>query len=124
MSGSVVFVWDEFNSFYPELNATENKALLAFNQACLMLNNTSRSIITCVEDRKTLLYLLTAHILFLQNRGAGNVGSLSNAHEGSTSIGFSSMGKLNQSYFGQTQYGLLFCQLVGKYLSGFYVSEC
>jgi len=124
MSGSVVFSWDEFNSFYPELNANQNKALLAFKQASLVLNNTSTSIITCLEERKTLLYLLTAHILYLQNRGAGQVGALSNAHEGSTSVGFASIGKMTQTYFGQSQYGLLFWQLIAKYLSGFYVSEC
>ena len=67
MSGSVVFDFDEFNSFYPELNATSAKANMAFNLACLILNNTPCSIVECVEKRKMLLYLLTAHVLFLQN---------------------------------------------------------
>ena len=123
MSESVVFVYEEFNEIYPELNASYNKADWAFNMACIILNNTPNSVV-CDCSRKHLLYLLTAHILFLQNRGAGNVGSISNAHEGSVSVGYASLGKLGQSYFGQSQYGLLFWQLVSKYVSGFYVPEC
>lgn len=123
MSESVVFVYNEFNEIYPELNATYNKADWAFNMACIILNNTQNSIV-CDCSRKHLLYLLTAHILFLQNRGAGNVGAISNAHEGSVSVGYAGIGQLGQSYFGQSQYGLLFWQLVSKYVSGFYVPEC
>lgn len=124
MSGSVVFAWDEFSSSYPELNTTQNKAVLAFKYACLMLNNTSSSIVKCEEERKILLYLLTAHILYLQDRGVGYTGTITNAHEGSTSVGFGSMGKLNSSYLGQTQYGILFLQIANQYMSGFYVPEC
>lgn len=124
MSGSVGFNFDEFNSYYPELNATLNKAKWAFEMACLIISNTSCSIVCCEEERKRLLYLLAAHILFLQNRGAGNVGALSNAHEGSVSVGYAGLGQLGQNYFGQSQYGLLFWQLVRKYMSGFYVPEC
>ena len=123
MSESVVFVYQEFNEIYPELNASEAKAEWAFDMACLMLNNTPNSIV-CECPRKKLLYLLTAHILFLQNRGMGNVGAISNAHEGSVSVGYAGMGQLGQNYFGQSQYGVLFWQLVSKYVSGFYVPEC
>lgn len=124
MSESVIFIYDEFREIYPELNATEAKAQWAFDMACLMLNNTQNSIVCCGCDRQKLLYLLTAHILFLQNRGAGNVGMINNAHEGSVSVGYSSIGKLGENYFGQSQYGVLFWQLVSKYLSFFYVPEC
>ena len=124
MSESVVFVYGEFNEIYPELKASYNKADWAFNMACLILNNTPNSIVCCGCSRKHLLYLLTAHILFLQNRGTGNVGAISNAHEGSVSVGYAGMGNLGQSYFGQSQYGVLFWQLVSKYVSGFYVPEC
>lgn len=56
-------------------------------------------------------------------RGAGNVGTLTSAHEGSVGVGYntSSIDKLGAGWFGQTQYGLLFWQLIAKYLSGFYV---
>jgi len=124
MSESVVFVYDEFNQSYPELNASFQKAEWAFKMACLILNNTQNSIVCCDCERKELLYLLMAHILFLQNRGAGNVGMINNAHEGSVSVGYSGMGKLGETYFGQSQYGVLFWQLVSKYISFFYVPEC
>lgn len=124
MNEGVVFIYDEFNELYPELNATRTKAKWAFDMACLILNNTSRSIVCCECERKKLLYLLTAHIMFLQNRGMGNTGAISNAHEGSVSVGYSNMGRLSQDYLGQSQYGVLFWQLVAKYLSGFYIQEC
>lgn len=124
MSGSVVFNFNEFNNMYPELNAQPTQAGYDFQYATLILDNTSISIIDNLEERKLLLYLLTAHILCLQNRGAGSVGAISNAHEGSVSVGYASLGQLGQSYFGQTQYGLLFWMMVKKYMSGFYVPEC
>lgn len=123
MSESVVFNFDEFNSYYPELNATLAKAKWSFSMASLILSNTPCSIVECAEKRKQLLYLLAAHVLYLQNRGGGAVGSISNAHEGSVSVGYASLGQLGQNYFGQSQYGLLFWQLVKKYMSGFYVPE-
>lgn len=124
MSESVVFVYEEFNQIYSELNANQTKAEWAFEMACLMLNNTPNSVVCCDCQRKKLLYLLTAHILFLQNRGMGNIGAISNASEGSVSVGYAGLGQLGQSYFGQSQYGILFWQLVSKYVSGFYVPEC
>lgn len=124
MSGSVVFDYDEFKSLFPEIETTNVKAQWAFDSACLIVNNAPCSIVCCLCERKKLLYLLTAHVLYLQNRGAGSVGALSNAHEGSVSVGYASLGQLGQNYFGQTQYGLLFWQLVKKYMSGFYVPEC
>lgn len=121
MSESVVFDAEEFNATYPELNADYNQARWAFDMACLMVNNTPNSVICCACERKQLLYLLAAHILFLKNRGQGNVGKLNNASEGSVSVGYGGLGKLGESYFGQSQYGLLFWQAVSPYLSGFYV---
>ena len=121
MSESVVFSYDEFAGQYPEINTNEESAEWAFNMACLMVNNTLNSVVCCTCERKQLLYLLTAHILFLKNRGAGNVGAINNAHEGSVSVGYGSLGKLSENYLGQTQYGILFWQAVSPYLSGFYV---
>lgn len=124
MSGSVEFNYNEFIGLYPELNATKPKATLDFNLATYILTNTFHSIVGDLEERKQLLYLLTAHILCLQNRGNDAVGAISNAHEGSVSVGYASLGQLGQNYFGQTQYGLLFWMMVKKYMSGFYVPEC
>ena len=124
MNKGVVFVYNEFVTLFPEIETTEVKAQWAFDIACLIISNTPCSIVDCLCERKKLLYLLTAHVLYLQNRGGGAVGSIGNAHEGSVSVGYASIGKLGENYFGQTQYGLLFWQLVKKYMSGFYVPEC
>ena len=124
MSGSVVFNFNEFNAMYPELHADATRTGYDFQYATLILTNTSYSIVCNLEERKLLLYLLTAHILCLQNRGMDAVGAVSNAHEGSVSVGYASLGQLGQNYFGQTQYGLLFWMMVKKYMSGFYVPEC
>lgn len=124
MSEAVVLTYEEFNQSYPELNVDENAYNWAIGLAQIMLDNGPNSIICCKCNRAQLLYLLAAHLLFLKNRGAGNVGSVSNAHEGSVSVGYASLGQLGQNYFGQSQYGLLFWQLISKYMSGFYVPGC
>lgn len=121
MGGSVLFNAEEFIATYPELNADENSARWAFDMATLILNNTPNSVVCCLCERKQLLYLLAAHILFLKNRGIGNVGKVNSASEGSVSVGYGGLGKLGDSYFGQSQYGVLFWQAVSPYLSGFYV---
>ena len=108
---------------FPEVKTSEQQASSYFWIAEGIVNNTQCSFVKCPCERKRLLYLLTAHILTLTNRGAGNVGTLAGAHEGSVGVNYStaSIDKLGAGWFGQTQYGLLFWQLAAKYLSGFYV---
>lgn len=123
--GVVDFCYYKFVTLYREFeNVTEDKAKWAFEMACLILSNTPCSVVNDLCTREKLLYLLTAHVLFLQNRGVGSVGAISNAHEGSVSVGYAGLGQLGQSYFGQTQYGMMFWTMVKKYMSGFYVPEC
>lgn len=123
MTESVVFLYKEFSSMFPEVKTSEQQASSYFWIAEGIVNNTQCSFVKCPCERKRLLYLLTAHILALANRGAGNVGTLAGAHEGSVGVNYStaSIDKLGAGWFGQTQYGLLFWQLAAKYLSGFYV---
>lgn len=125
MSESVVFNFGEFSGLYPELNAEWGPSSAAFENATMILNNTPNSIVKDECERKKLLYLLTAHLMTLLKRGAGNVGTLGNASEGSVSVGYStaSIDKLNAGWFGQTQYGLMFWMATAKYRSGFYVSD-
>ena len=108
---------------FPEVKTSEQQASSYFWIAEGIVNNTQCSFVESPCERKRLLYLLTAHILTLTNRGAGNVGTLTGAHEGSVGVNYStaSIDKLGAGWFGQTQYGLLFWQLAAKYLSGFYV---
>lgn len=123
MTESVVFLYKEFSSMFPEVQTSEQQASSYFWIAEGIVNNTQCSFVENPCERKRLLYLLTAHILTLTNRGAGNVGTLAGAHEGSVGVNYStaSIDKLGAGWFGQTQYGLLFWQLAAKYLSGFYV---
>lgn len=124
MSESVKFSYGDFQSMFPELrNSTPQQAQTSFCFAEGIVNNTLTPFVK--EDclRKKLLYLLTAHIITLTNRGAGNVGTVSGAHEGSVGVDYStgSIDKLGAGWFGQTQYGLLFWQLTAKFRSGFFV---
>ena len=123
MTESVVFSYREFSAMFPEVKTTEQQASTNFWIAEGIVNNTSSAFVSDICERKRLLYLLTAHILTLTNRGAGNVGAIAGAHEGSVGVNYStaSVDKLGAGWFGQTQYGLLFWQLCAKYLSGFYV---
>lgn len=121
MSESVVFVYNEFSEMFPELSTTESQAEYAFSFAEDIVNNTLQAYVIEVCKRKRILYLLTAHIVFLTNRGAGNIGSVASAHEGSVSVSYSKGALDNGSYLSQTQYGILLQSLLAKYLSGFYV---
>lgn len=123
MTESVVLIYKEFSEMFPEIKTTAKQASSYFWIAEGIVNNTQCAFVQDCCERKRLLYLLTAHILTLTNRGAGNVGTLSGAHEGSVGVNYStaSIDKLGAGWFGQTQYGLLFWQLAAKYLSGFYV---
>lgn len=124
MSGGIVeFDYNYLQSAFPELKMTPTSAKIAFDIACQIVNNTTNSYVCCCCKRKHLLNLLTAHILFLNNRGAGSVGTVGNASEGSVSVGYTTSGidKLGAGYFGQTQYGLLFWQIAQQFMSGFYV---
>lgn len=126
MSESVVsFDYGKFSGLYPDINTTFGKAKAGFLNAELILNNTPTSIVVDLCERERLLYLLTAHILSLSSRGAGNVGTIGSASEGSVSVGYStaSIDKLGAGWFGQTQYGLLFWMATAKYRSGFYVCD-
>ena len=123
MSESVVFLYREFAEMFPEVKTSEQQASTAFWLAEGMVNNTPSSYVSEECRRKKMLYLLTAHVLTLLKRGAGNVGNIAGAHEGSVGVNYStaSLDKLGAGWFGQTQYGLMFWQLAAKYLSGFYV---
>lgn len=122
MSESVVFVFNEFQQMFPELSAaTEMQAEYAFSFAEDIVNNTLSAYVIETCKRKRILYLLTAHIVFLMNRGAGSVGNVTSAHEGSVSVSYGSGSLKDDGYLSQTQYGLLLKQLLKKYMSGFYV---
>ena len=121
MSGIVVFDADKFKAVFPVFATYANTALtLAFNRACLYLNNSEASIVQNLDDRELLLFLAMAHILTLDGRG-GTVGQIVSASEGSVSSSFSAAQGNFKSWWWQTSYGADFWQATTKYRSFQYV---
>lgn len=116
-NGVVVFDPEEFKSMYPQLATMSDTALQNnFNMATIALNNSTNSIVKDLNERKTLLYLLTCHISELQQRGAFVVGTLSGATQGKVSTSYTLPMSLN--WYNQTQCGMLFWTLTSKYRAG------
>lgn len=102
---------------------TDAELVESFHAACMLLDNTSRSIVKDLCERKNLLYLLTCHIQQLKDRGTGMVGMLTNASEGKVSVGISPIGTAN--WYQQTQCGSIFWQATAKYRRGVrYFASC
>ncbi|GAN86347.1 DUF4054 domain-containing protein [Komagataeibacter intermedius] len=113
------FDYATWSARYPDLAAKIPAALadLYFGEAQLYLDNTECSPVRNIMQRTMLLYMLVAHIAYLNlpttsgGNGAGLVGRVSNATRGSVSIG-TDMGTQPGSaqWFLQTQYGAAFWQ--------------
>lgn len=114
--GIVLLDSDEFKSLYPDVKATDDVIESYFSAACLLLDNTKRSRVRNLCERKMLLYLLTRHIAELAERGAGLVGSLTSASQGSVSVGVSAF--QNANWYQQTQWGAIYWEATGKYRKG------
>ncbi|MBF0858168.1 DUF4054 domain-containing protein [Gluconobacter sp. LMG 31484] len=117
--GVVTFDYETWSALYPALASSTNQTQASdfFDQAGDTLNNTPRSPVQNLGRRARLLNLLTAHIAQLNlpasagGNGAGTVGRIASASEGSTSVSFD-MGAQSGSaaWFMQTQYGAMFWQ--------------
>ena len=123
----VIFDPEEFKKLYPqEMEVYYETTDLAgvddvvlennFKIATLALNNSVNSAVKDLDERKTLLYLLTCHISELQQRGAFVVGVLSGATQGKVSTSYTLPMSLN--WYNQTQCGMLFWTLTAKYRAG------
>lgn len=115
--GVVVFDPAPFKVRYPEF-ATLADALLSayFDEATIYLNNTDQSRVADVAVRKTLLWMLTAHVSALNGGVNGQpasplVGRINSATEGSVSVQ-TDMGPVpwSAAWFLQTKYGAAFWQ--------------
>lgn len=85
----------DFLELYPQFvgKVTEKQMQYAFKQACLFVDNTENSPFPYdpengVEKRKILLDLLTCHLLSLSLWEINQAGPLTNATEGSVSVGY------------------------------------
>ncbi len=118
MEQVVVFDAAEFKKLFPKLQNISDELLSSyFNSACLLCDNTPRSIITDLDERKTLLYLLTCHIATLKEEGSDTaVGVLTNATQGKVSI--SLMPFKNANWYNSTQCGMIYWNATAKYRIG------
>jgi len=121
----VVFDPAEWLEVYPQFKGllTDAQLTQAFNIACLMLDNTDASPVPYdpangVETRKILLWLLVCHLAALALRPVNQSGPMTNATEGSVSVGFQVPTALNGQYFNQTPCGQSYWQAIKKYVVG------
>lgn len=128
--GVVVFVLDEFVEIYPEFTGVAGAAAQnAFNIATTMLANCCGSVVLDANLRQSLLYMLTAHYLFLntpcaanKNQPPGIVGRIESAQEGSVSVSSEMPLTLSNAYFMQTKYGAQFWQSTAQYRTARYIA--
>ena len=117
MKGVVDFDVNDFKLYHRGMEEVPKEELQAlFKSACLLLNNTLNSIVTDLEERKLLLYLLVCHLYQLAERGGEMVGQMTGASQGKVSISIT--GIANANWYQQTQCGALFWQATAKYRRG------
>lgn len=118
----VGFVYEDFVEKFPEFEAV-SKEICRFWFECAegIVNN---SCCSRVPDKllDKLLYLLTAHYLALVNRGSTATGSIASASEGSVSVSYAQQNAGNAGWYSQTQYGLMFWQLILPYRTGRWIA--
>lgn len=132
--GQAQFLQSEFAAIYPEFTGIPSASNQeSFNDATLLLNNGPCSRVQDANKRLQLLYMLTAHLSFLEygtNDGAGNVntppgivGRIASATEGSVSVSASYSDSVNQSeaFFIQSKYGARFWQATIQYRTMHYI---
>jgi uncharacterized protein DUF4054 len=117
---AVVFDYQGWMAAYPEFAAvTQPRAQRFFNEACVYCDNTACSPIADLTQREIYLWMLTAHIAALNGgldpcgeipagQGRGLVGRITNASEGSVSVGTEypvSGDGPNAAWYNQTPYG-------------------
>ncbi len=128
MANAVSFNYNLWISQFPEWSCvTELTAQGYFDLATVYLRNDGCSPVPTDALQLTLLNLLTAHIaqlLFTPTGGQPNqlVGRISNASEGSVSVGVDLPGATASSaWFIQTKYGLAFWQATAPFRTMHYL---
>lgn len=144
----VVFNAEEWKQTFPELASIPDlRAQMAFNTACVRIDNSLDADLVDNDQRKVILYLLTAHISLLLAQAAsatqavdasgqpvegstatitpGLTGRVSRAEEGSVSVDTESITKDNasslESWLSTTQYGQMVWIMIEPLFSPFYV---
>lgn len=114
----VIFNAVEFKAQFPAFAAVDNGFLQScFTYAGLYLSNNDCSPVQDLDKRKELLYLLTAHIAYVQGAlnpggtsgGAQPVGRLASATEGSVSVSYDFGPVENrQAWYVTSQWGAMY----------------
>lgn len=114
----VVFDPAAFKVAYPAFSAVDDGFLQScFVQAGFYLSNKDCSPVQDVADREALLWMLTAHIAYLQGAlnppgttsGPAPVGRLGSATEGSVSVSYDFGPTTNrEAWYLQSQWGAMF----------------
>lgn len=113
----VVFDVDEFKTLYPQFKDVDEAVLKNyFNAATLLLDNTDKSPVKDLAERKMLLYMLTCHIATLKKRGDSIVGTITAATEGKVNVSVTPL--VNANWYTQTVCGSLYWQATAKYRLG------
>lgn len=113
----VVFDVDEFKTLYPQFaNVDETILQNYFNAATLLLDNTDKSPVKDLAERKMLLYMLTCHIATLKGRGDTIVGTITAATEGKVNVSVTPL--VNANWYTQTLCGSMYWQATAKYRLG------
>lgn len=113
----VVFDVDEFKTLYPQFaNVDETILQNYFNAATLLLDNTDKSPVKDLAERKMLLYMLTCHIATLKGRGDSIVGTITAATEGKVNVSVTPL--VNANWYNQTVCGSMYWQATSKYRVG------
>ncbi len=111
-TGVVTFNFELWTARFPEFAAvSEDLAQLFFNEATLILDNSTQSRVQQIENRQPLLYLLTAHLakIYAGANGASPsqlVGRITEAIEGSVTVAADMPNQpVSAAWFQQTKYG-------------------
>lgn len=115
--GGVVFDPDEFKILYPQWGSIDDTVLsLYFRVASLLCDNTPRSPVKDLCERKTLLYMLVCHIATLKDRGDSLVGTMTQAAQGSVNMSLQPL--TNANWYQSTQCGAMYWAATAKFRVG------
>lgn len=110
--------FSDFIQIYPELSKVTEAQFnfyLQLAESYIDIDYYFSSLTTA--RKKAIAMLVVAHLLSLAffRQGNGGAGAVTNASEGSVSVGFG--GIQNMNWWKQTTYGAMFWQIIRKYLT-------
>lgn len=126
---TVPFIYTQWAVLYPELvkkGASLDYATALWPNVGLYLQNSAAgcNLVTDLDQRRSLLYLILAHLAALSPAcgGSGLVGRITNAAEGSVSVAVDYGDQVRGAAFWlQTPYGAQYWAATGQYRTARYV---